>query len=151
MTQTPQQYFKLILLTVVEKAFAAAGYQLEERPMQWAGGQFRFAKPFENGLYGFIEFQVLAYAEGAPSRFRVTLVRSDQANAAQPSNHPRYVRKSLSALVVSDFGVAILPSADHWWTYRDVTDLGKGLAEAGHLIVGYGMPYLAGDLEIPQA
>lgn len=146
---SPQQYFKLILLTVVEKAFAAAGYYLEDRPVQWAGGQFRFAKSFEDGLYGFIEFQVLAYAEGAPSRFRVALVRSDKANAALPSDHPRYVRTSLSALVVSDFGVAILPSPDHWWTYRDVTELGKGLAEAGHLVVGYGMPYLSGDLEPP--
>jgi hypothetical protein len=149
MSQSPQAYFKLILLTVVEKAFAAAGYQLEDRPVQWAGGQFRFSKPLTDGLYAFIEFQVLAYAEGAPSRFRVTLARSDQPNAAQPSHHPRYVRKSLSELVVSDFGVAILPSADHWWTYQNVTELGKGLAEAGHLIVGYGMPYLSGDLEPP--
>ena len=147
--QSPQQYFKLMLLTVVEQAFAAAGYQLEDRPVQWAGGQFRFSQPFADGLYGFIEYQVLAYAEGAPSRFRVSLVRSDQPNAALPSDHPRYVRKTLAELVVIDFGVAILPSPDYWWTYQNVTELGKALAEAGHLVVGYGMPYLSGDLEPP--
>jgi hypothetical protein len=27
-----------------------------------------------------------------------------------------------------------------------VTALGKGLAEAGHLAIGYGMPWLSGDL-----
>ena len=90
MAQSPQQYFKLMLLTVVEQAFAAAGYQLEERPVQWAGGQFRFSQPFADGLYGFIEYQVLAYAEGAPSRFRVSLVRSDQPNAGGSRSPERY-------------------------------------------------------------
>jgi hypothetical protein len=146
--QTPQEYFRLILLTVVGQAFGAAGYQLEERPVQWAGGLFRFAKQFESGLYGFIEFQLLAYPPDAPapSLFRVNLIRSDQPNAALPSAHPQYVRRTLSALVVNDFDVPILRSGEHWWTYRDVTELGKGLAEAGHLAIGYGMPWLAGDL-----
>ncbi|MEP7292937.1 MAG: hypothetical protein ABI835_14235 [Chloroflexota bacterium] len=145
--QSPQEYFRLILLTVVGQAFGAAGYALEERPTQWAGGQFRFAKRLDEGLYGFIEFQLLYYAENSPSRFRVTLIRSDQPNAAT-SDHPKYARRTLSALVVEDFGVAILPSADYWWQFRDQTEMGKGLAEAGHLIVGYGLPWLAGDLPI---
>jgi len=92
-----------------------------------------------------------AFAAGQPSSFRVMLTRSDQPSASAPSQHPRYVRKTLSELVVGDFGVAILPSVDHWWTYRDVTELGRGLGEAGHLIVGYGIPYLSGDLEPPTA
>ncbi len=146
MSQSPHDYFKLILMTVVGQAFSAAGYELEERVTQWAGGLFRFAKPLDGGLYGFIEFQLLHYAEDAPSRFRVTLIRSDSPNAGQVSRHPAYARRTLSALVVEDFGVVILPSADHWWMYRDVTDLGRALAEAGHLVIGYGMPWLAGDL-----
>lgn len=150
MTQTPHDYFKLILMTVVGQAFGAAGYELEERVTQWAGGLFRFAKRLDGGLYGFIEFQLLHYAENAPSRFRVTLIRSDSPNAGQVSRHPGYARRTLSALVVEDFGVAILPSADHWWTYSDVTELGRALAEAGHLVVGYGMPWLAGDLTPPE-
>ena len=55
----------------------------------------------------------------------------------------------MSALVVKDFGVAILPSADHWWTFRDMNELGTALAEAGHLVVAYGMPWLAGELSLP--
>jgi hypothetical protein len=151
--QTPQEYFRLILVTVVGQAFGAAGYVLEERPMQWAGGMFRYTTPLPNGLHGFIEFQLLAYVDsewssGQPSRFRITLIRSDSPTAA-PSTHTHYARRTLSALVVNDFGVAILPSADHWWTFRDTETLGHALAEAGHLVVGYGMPWLAGELMPP--
>ncbi len=151
MQTSPQEYFRLILLTVVGQAFDAAGYRLEERETQWMGGLFRFKKQFENGLYGFIEFQLLHYTstpEGGdlPSRFRVTLIRSDQANAALTSDHPQFARRTLSALVVDDFDVPILPSADHWWPFRDVTEMGQALAEAGHLAIGYGMPWLSGDL-----
>ena len=56
----------------------------------------------------------------------------------------------LSQLVVEDFGVAILPSSDHWWQFSNTDELGKTLAEAGHLVIGYGMPYLSGDLEPPS-
>jgi hypothetical protein len=54
-------------------------------------------------------------------------------------------------LVVEDFGVNILPSADHWWEFRDTDSLGKTLAESGHLAVGYGIPWLAGELKPPSA
>ena len=50
--------------------------------MQWAGGQFRFSQPFADGLYGFIEYQVLAYAEGAPSR---ALRPGEEVGPAPPS------------------------------------------------------------------
>ncbi len=143
--QSPHEYFRLLLLTVVGQAFGAAGYRLDERPTHWAGGLFRFAKRFDDGLYGVVEYQLLHYADDAPSRFRVSLIRSDQPNAAL-SDHPQYVRRTLSALVVEDFDVPILPSADHWWTFRTTTELGNALAEAGHLVVGYGLPYLSGDL-----
>ncbi|MFN8449436.1 MAG: hypothetical protein U0521_12840 [Anaerolineae bacterium] len=131
-SQSPQEYFRLILLTVVGQAFGAAGYALVERPTQWAGGLFRFVKSSGDGQR-IIEFQLLAYVDNAPSRFRVSLSRADGA------------RRTLSALVVEDFGVAILPSADHWWQFRDVTELGRALAEAGYLVVGYGLPWLAGE------
>lgn len=153
--QSSQEYFRLILLTVVGQAFGAAGYVLEDRPVQQAGGLFRFAKAFEGGLYGFIEFQLLNYTDsqwssGVPSRFRVILIRSDQSSAAASSQHPRYARRTLSALVVDDFGVGILPSSDHWWTFASTEQMGKALAEAGHLVVGYGMPWLSGDLVPPS-
>ncbi len=153
--QTPQEYFRMILVTVVGQAFEAAGYKLDERPMQWAGGMFRFVKPLPNGLYAFIEFQVLTYIDsewssGQPSRFRVTLIRSDSPTAA-PSSHPMAMRKTLSALVVDDFGVNILPAADYWWTFKDTESMGRALAETGHLIVGYGIPWLSGDLIPPNS
>lgn len=154
--QTPQEYFRLLLLTVVGQAFEAAGYALEQRPVQWAGGMFRFVKALDGGLNAFIEFQLLSYvdtewAARSPSRFRVTLTRSEQPAPTLPSLHPRFARRDLSALVVEDFGVAILPSAQHWWTFSSTDELGRGLAEAGHLIVGYGMPWLSGDLLPPSA
>jgi hypothetical protein len=141
--QSPQEYFRLLLLTVVGQAFSAASYKLEDRPPQWAGGLFRFVRQSDNGLHGTIEFQYLHYADtefssGVPTRFRVSLTRPDQT------------RRTLSALVVEDFGVAILPSADHWWTFANTTELGSALAEAGHLAVGYGIPWLAGDLVPPS-
>lgn len=148
--QSLTEYFKTLLLTVVGQAFTAAGYTLVNQPIQWAGGQFRFHKPLENGLTAIIEFQLLVYADnmwvsGQPSRFRVVLTRTDQPNHRH-SNHAQYVQRDLSTLVVDDFGVAILPSADYWWSFHDTDTLGKALAEAGHLIIGYAMPYLAGDL-----
>jgi len=101
-------------------------------------------------LYGVIEYQLLAYtdtqwASGMPSRFKVTLIRADNAGG-MPSDHADYARRDLSALVVQDFGVAVLPSADHWWTFKTQDELSKGVAEAGHLSIGYGIPWLAGEL-----
>ena len=75
-----------------------------------------------------------------PSRFRVTLIRKGQSKTTT---------RTLSQLVVQDFSVAILPSADHWWEFHNTDSLGKALAEAGHLIIGYGIPWLAGDLKLP--
>lgn len=148
--QQPREYFRLVLQTVVGQAFSAAGYVLEERPTKWAGGQYRFVKILDHDLYAFIEFQYLYYAQGGPSRFRVTLIRTDQPIAREQSIHPRYAERLLSALVVEDFGVSILPSADHWWLVPNTDALGKAIAEAGYLIVGYGIPWLAGELVPPS-
>lgn len=144
--QSGQMYFGTVLQTVVGQAFAAAGYQRELSPLQAAGGRFRYVKDFGDGVRGVIDFQVLVYSDtlwssGAPSRFRVQLTRASERGGA--------VARSLSRLVVADFGVNILPAADHWWSYRDTDSLGKALAEAGHLIVGYGLPWLAGELQPP--
>lgn len=143
-------YFHALLVTVVGQAFAAAGYRLEERPAQWAGGLFRFTADLGSGVSASIAFQLLAYTEtewsaGGLSRFTVTLSRRAPPGAALPS-----AERALSRLVVEDFGVAILPSADHWWSFSGTEQLGRALAEAGHLIVGYGMPWLAGNLAPPS-
>jgi hypothetical protein len=151
-TQSPQEYFRLLLLTVVGQAFTAAGYVLEERSTQWAGGLYRFQRELGDGLQGFIEFQLLAYVDTSwaarnPSRFRVTLTRTDQPAPNLRSTHPRFVQRELSALVVEDFQVEILPSAEHWWVFTNTEELGKALAEAGHLIIGFGLPWLSGEID----
>lgn len=146
--QAGQEYFRALLRTVIGQAFDAAGYQLRRAPLQWAGGKYRFVKVFADGSQACIDFQVLVYSEtewssGGSSRFTVTLGRTANCDS-------QVVARSLSQLVVEDFGVGILPSSDYWWSYRDTDSLAQGLAEAGHLIVGYGMPWLAGELEPPS-
>lgn len=147
--QAPQEYFRTLLQTVMGQALAAAGYHLEARPLQWAGGKYRYVKAFSDGGYGIIDIQVLVYSDttwaaGGQSRFRVMLTR-----AADRHGRNRQDSRGLSQLVVDDFGVKILPAADHWWTYEGTDSLGKALAEAGHLLVGYGLPWLSGELK-PQ-
>ncbi len=148
--QSPQDYFRLILLTVVGQAYQAAGYQLQDRPMQWAGGMFRFSKDLGDGWHGFIDYQLLAYVTNEwanqPSRFRVTLTRTDNPNGILSQTDGAFQR-DLSALVVEDYDVAILPSANHWWAFTNTDEIGKALAEAGHLVIGYGIPTLAGTLK----
>ena len=151
--QAGQDYFRTLLRTVVGQAFSAAGYHLQETPLQWAGGKYRFVKAFQDGFFGLIDFQVLVYSDtmwsaGAPSRFRVQLTRSCDRHGLA-SDKTGYATRGLSQLVVEDFAVAILPAADHWWPFQDTDSLGAALAEAGHLIVGYGMPWLAGELVPP--
>lgn len=149
--QAGQGYFRTLLLTVVGQAFDAAGYELEEAPLQWAGGKYRFVRALPAGFFAMIDFQVLVtsdtmWSSGAPSRFSVQLIRSRDRHGRVTDG---YRSRRLSQLLVEDFSVAILPAADHWWSFRDTDSLGKALAEAGHLIVGYGMPWLAGDLTPP--
>jgi hypothetical protein len=132
-----QEYFRTLLLTVVGQAFTAAGYLLEDSPMQQAGGLYRFSSANATITFQNLLYQDTEWSSGSPSRFRVILSHSDGR------------QRDLSALVVEDFGVAILPSGSHWWAYRDTTSLGHALAEAGHLAIGYGMPWLTGDLLPP--
>lgn len=152
--QAGQDYFKTLLQTVVGQAFSAAGYQLQDAPMQWAGGKYRYSRALPDGYFGLIDFQVLVYSDtmwsaGAQSRFKVQLTRARKVHELAGSS-AGHITRGLSQLVVEDFGVAILPAADHWWTFHDTETLGAALAEAGHLVVGYGMPWLAREL-IPPA
>jgi len=151
--QAGQDYFKTLLQTVVGQAFSAAGYQLHDAPLQWAGGKYRYLKTLPDRFFGLIDFQVLVYSDtmwsaGAQSRFNVQLTRACNRNG-RAGTSAGHVTRGLSQLVVEDFGVAILPAADHWWTFHDTESLGAALAEAGHLVVAYGMPWLAGELMPP--
>lgn len=141
-----QAHFRSILTMVVGQAYQAAGYDLEHAPIQWVGGKYRFLKKADNATLT-MDYQVLIYTAneyvaGMPSRFRVMLTRT--------TNDKAPITRSLNALVVSDFGVAILPEADYWWQFTDTTSLGKALAEAGHLAIGYAIPWLDGTLIPPN-
>lgn len=146
---TMQTAFRAMLSTVIGQAMAAAGYRLEDSPLRQANGRFRFLQTLTAGGQAVVIFQLLAYvdtewAPRTPSRFRVTLSRlSEQGEVTE--------QRDLSALVVADFGVAVLPSADHWWTFQTQQDLAQAIAEAGHLLVGYGLPWLHGQLKPPDA
>ena len=150
-----QDYFLGLLQTVIGQALDAAGYNLERTPLQWAGGRYCFVKALEDGCSGLIEFQVLVYSDNAwsrdqPSRFNVRLGRSGLRGAGE-FDADRFSIRNLGQLLVRDFGVKILPSEDHWWSYHDTDSLAGALAEAGYLIVGYGMPWLAGELLPPSS
>ena len=117
--QAGQDYFRTLLRTVVGQAFAAAGYNFQETPLQWAGGKYRFLKTMDDGFFGIIDFQVLVYSDtmwsaGAPSRFRVQVTRATERDG-KARGSDGYATRGLSQLVVTDFGVDILPAADHWW------------------------------------
>ena len=156
MNDDAQASIKSILLTVVGQAFSAAGFHLVERPVQQAAGQYRFGKQLENGLFLYIIFQFLVYvntewAAGMPSRFKVSLVRSDFPEPSQTSEHPEYIQRDLSDLVVADFKVQILPHTGYWWPFSTQSELGQALAEAGHLVIGFGIPWLQGELQLPTS
>lgn len=153
--QPIHEQFKTMLQRVLDGAFYAAGYRLQQEPLQWLSGSFRYCKTLDEGWSGWIIFQVLAYTDTAwaprhPSRFRVHLVRTDQPNAGK-SAALRYANRLLSALVVEDFGVSVVPSADYWWPFTDAHTMGHAIAEAGKLAIAYGMPWLAGELFPPTA
>lgn len=153
--QASQDYFLALLQTVIGQALDAAGYNLERSPLQWAGGKYRFVKALEDDCVALIEFQVLVYSDNAwstaqPSRFNVQLGRPGPLGAGK-NDADRFSIRNLGQLVVRDFGVKILPAEDHWWRYHDTDSLAEALAEAGYLLVGYGMPWLAGELLPPSA
>lgn len=153
--QPLHQQFKMILQRVVDGAFVAAGYALQDEPLQWLSGSFRYRKPLDETWAGWVIFQLLVYTDTAwsprrPSCFRVQLVRTDQPNAAK-SAAPRYASRLLSALIVEDFGVPALPSADYWWPFTDLHTLGHALAHAGKLTIGYGLPWLSSELTPPPS
>lgn len=147
--QPLQTVFRETMQTYVGQAFEAAGYALQDEPLQWLSGRFRYARALDDGFTAYVEFLVLVYNDNAwvgqrPSRFRVMLLRSDQPGG-KPSQHARYANRNLGDVLRNEYAVDVLPSADHWWAFNDHNSLARGFYEAGQLIVAYGMPWLAGE------
>jgi hypothetical protein len=130
---------------VVGQALTALGYTLQSNPTHQARGLFRYSKSFENGISTYVEFQVLYY-QGGSSRFRVNLLRNMGLDARSPGDYGEKVDTTLGKLIWDDFGVRQLTGPDHWWTFRDPNELAYALAEAGKLLIGFGVPWLEGEL-----
>lgn len=155
------QEFGMYLDLVLGQALQAAGYAKLMNDINENFGKYVYTKPpeyekqLQEKLHLYIEFQNLAYissewAPNAASRFTVFLTRQEEE--PPQGNHPTTfaTRCMLSELVVRDFSVSILPTATHWWLYQGQTELCQALSEAGHLLVGYGIPWLADELKPPQ-
>jgi hypothetical protein len=95
----------------------------------------------------YVEFQVLAYQGGGPSRFRVNLLRNTGPDARSPSQYTGKIDTTLGKLLWDDFGVRHLNGPDHWWSFRTPHELAYALVEAGKLLFGFGIPWLEGTLQ----
>lgn len=154
------QEFGMYLDLVLGQALQAAGYIRNMNDIQENMGKFVYLKAPETEKeprgkpHLYIEFQNLTYissewAPNAASRFTVFLGRQDDEDSQGKSPVESSTRCMLSELVVREFSVSILPTETHWWLYQEPTEMCQALSEAGHLLVGYGIPWLAEELKPP--
>lgn len=139
--------FLNVLDYVAGKALAAARYSLHANPMHHARGLFRFHKSLADGAVAYIEFQVLHYQQGKPSRFCIQLLRNRGGLDARDANAPDRLETTLSALLWEDFGLRVLPDPNYWWVFHTDRDLGFAIGEAGKLLFAFGIPWLEGTLK----
>ena len=136
---------------MIGQAFAAAGYRLQDNATHQSRGLFRYQKPLTEGVSVYVEFQLLHYQVGGPSRFRVNLLRNngpDARSVSQSAGH--YADKidtTLTEVIWNEFGVRQLNGPDHWWLFTNQTELAYALVEAGKLLFGFGLPWLEGTLK----
>jgi hypothetical protein len=133
---------------VVGQAFTALGYTLQTNPTHQARGLFRYAKALDDEISTYVEFQVLYYQSGVPSRFRINLLRNTGSDARSPSDYSEKIDTALAKLIWDGFGVRQLTGPAHWWTFRDPNELAYAVAEAGKLLIGFGIPWLEGKLNL---
>ena len=143
---TPQALFGQILETVAGQAFAAAGYELQTNAMHQSRGLYRYRKmlPGTENISVYIEWQLLYY-QGGPSRFRVNLLRSNGPDA-RSGDADVMGETTLAKLIWEGFGVRQLTGPEHWWSFDGPQRLGLGVAHAGKLVFGFGIPWLEGTL-----
>lgn len=134
--------FKEKLITIAGQALNAAGYTLEENPVQHQRGLIRFSKALGENVYGFIEWQLLAFAHSPVDRFQIILLRNEGRDPRAISDYPHRAERYLSWVIWHVFEARILPSDDAWWDFRDEVELGHALANAGRALFGYGVPWL---------
>ncbi len=139
------QHFKQTLITVVGQALSAAGYVLEDSPIQQQRGLIRFQKPLPrlgHDIVGFIEWQLLAFEQSPVAQFQVSLLRNRGHDARAKTNYDHRDEKTLSWIMWHVFNAQLMPSDDAWWDFKTSHELGHALAAAGRTVFGYGIPWL---------
>ena len=124
---------------------------MQDNPTHQSRGLFRYRKSLADGVSAYVEFQLLYYPIGGPSRFRVNLLRNTGPDARSPSDYADKVDTTLGRLLWEDFGVRQLSGPEHWWLFNNPTELGYAVADAGKLLFGFGIPWLEGTLQPDQA
>src|SRR5437764_9781161 len=118
---TPQTAFGEMIERVAGQALAAAGYSLQDNPTHQSRGLFRYHKRLAGDgstvstVSTYVEFQLLYYQMGGPSRFRVNLLRNTGLDARSDSDYADRVDTTLSKLLWDSFEVRQLNGPDHWW------------------------------------
>ena len=138
-------YFKESLVRVVGKVLDAAGYQLEDNPLQQARGLIRYYKPLQHlgeDVYGFLEWQLLAFEESPIARFQLTLLRNRGLEARTVTDYSHRAEQALPWIIWHVFNARVVPADDSWWDFRNGNELLQALANAVHLLFGYGIPWL---------
>ncbi len=138
-------HFDQTLTTVAGQALDAAGYQRADHALQRAGGLIRYRKPLSHlgdGVYGFVEWQLLAFDQSQLTRLQITLLRNSDLDARAITSYEHRNERTLPWVIWHVFQARILPSDDCWWEFRDPAALGHTLAASGKLLFGYGLPWL---------
>ena len=138
-------YFKDILNTVAGQALEAANYQLQNEPLHHARGLLRYQKQLRDAgdnIYGFIEWQLLAFEQNPFARFQVRLLRNQGIDARATTTYQNRVEQTLPWVIWNHYEVQILPNDSYWWEFRHGDELPHALAHAGKLLFGYGIPWL---------
>ena len=73
-------------------------------------------------------------------RIRISLLRNNQPQARAASTSAE--ERSLAHIIWHEYEARILPTDEHWWTYKQPEDLAYHLYEAGKLLFAYGVPWL---------
>lgn len=146
-TPSPQAAFKDTLEKVAGGAFVALGYVLQDNGTHQSRGLFRYRKDLADGASVYVEFQLLFYKLGGPSRFRVNLLRNTGPDARAASDDSDKVDTTLGKLLWDTVDIRVLGNADHWWTFSNAYELGAALVDAGKLVIGFGIPWLEGTLK----
>lgn len=138
--------FQTMLEQVVGQALAAAGYVLEDQPLQQTRGLIRYRKALGDDIYAFIEWQLLAFEQSRVAQFQVNLLRNRGTEARAQTDAEERVEHTLPWLIWHVFETRVVPSDSVWWEFRDEIELGQALASAGRLLFGYGVPWLEKNL-----